>query len=81
MLAPDLMLETRTPNNTKCGVSAKAVLWLELDVKRVWKLDTKMRFLTTYRTNQAPRSLGERDILDGEEILSGLSVSVPRLFR
>ena len=33
VLAPDLVQETRTPDNTKSEVSAKVVLWLELGVK------------------------------------------------
>jgi|GEM_PF-4985654 len=47
----------------------------------VWKMNLKMRLLTTYRTNRSPLSLGEGDMLNGEEILPGLSVPISRLFR
>ena len=80
-VVPDIVLETRSPDNSKRKAAFKVVLWLELGVKLVWKLNPNMRLLTTYRTNRVPFSLGEGDILTGEEILPGLSVPISRLFR
>jgi len=79
-VVPDIVLETRSPNDTRKEVADKVARWLKLGVKLVWKMNPKMRLLTTYRTNRAPLSLGEGDTLDGEDVLPGLSVAITRLF-
>lgn len=75
-VVPDIVLETRSPSNSKKYASAKVRLWLEVGVKVVWKINPRMRLLTIYRANQTPRSLGVADTLDGGDVLPGLSVPI-----
>ncbi|MGI4790717.1 MAG: Uma2 family endonuclease [Janthinobacterium lividum] len=79
-VVPDIVLETRSPNDTKKEVADKVSLWLELGVRLVWELNPQTRMLTVYRPHQIPRFLGEGDILDGEDVLPGFSVPISRLF-
>jgi Uma2 family endonuclease len=79
-VVPDIVLETRSPNDTRKEIADKVAQWLELGVKSVWKINPRMRLLTVYRTNQVPLSLGEGDTLDGGGVLPDLSVPVARLF-
>ena len=67
-VVPDIVLETRSPNDTKKEVADKVALWLELGVRLVWEL------------NPQTRILGENDTLDGGDVLPGLSVPISRLF-
>lgn len=77
---PDIVLETRSPNDTKQGVADKVAQWLELGVRLVWELNPQTRVLTVHQQNQMPRFLGETDRLDGGDVLPGLSVPIARLF-
>lgn len=79
-VVPDIVLETRSPNDTKKEIADKVALWLALGVRLVWKLNPQTRTLTVYRLNRMPRPLGEDDTLDGEEVLPDLSVPIARLF-
>lgn len=79
-VVPDIVLETRSPNDTKKEVADKVALWLALGVRLVWELNPQTRTLTVYRLNRMPRPLGEDDTLEGEEVLPDLSVPIARLF-
>ena len=79
-VVPDIVLETRSPNDTKQEVADKVALWLELGVRLVWELNPQTRVLAVHQNNQMPRFLGEGDTLDGGDVLPGLSVPISRLF-
>lgn len=79
-VVPDIVLETRSPNDTKREVAAKVQQWLDLGVRLVWELDPKRRILTVHRSGVPTRELGDADILDGEDVLPGLAVPVERIF-
>ena len=80
-LAPDLVMETRSPHDTKREVATKTLLWLQAGVKEVWILEPAARTLTVHRTNEPPQVLGANDVLDGGEILPGFTFALNRLFR
>ena len=79
-VVPDIVLETRSPNDTRQEVADKVALWLELGVRIVWELNPQTRILTVHQNHQMPRLLDETDTLDGGEVLPGLSVPISRLF-
>ncbi len=79
-VVPDIVLETRSPNDTKQKVADKVVQWLELGVRLVWELNPQTRILTVHQAGQMPRFLGDGDTLDGGDVLPGLSVPISRLF-
>jgi Uma2 family endonuclease len=79
-MAPDLVLEVRSPSDRKKGVEEKVRRWLSAGVRLVWELDPKTRILTIYRPGQEPRKLGIDDTLTGEDVLPGFTLPLRRLF-
>ncbi len=80
IVIPDIVLETRSPGDSKREVTDKVNLWLEAGVKLVWTADPKARTLTVYCLNSIPLTLGGDELLDGEDILPGFSLPVSKLF-
>src|SRR5262249_50687684 len=79
-LAPDLVLETRSPSDTRRMVEDKVKQWLEAGVRMVWTLDPKARTLTIHRPGEQPGVLGEDAPLTGEDLLPGLELPLHRVF-
>ena len=79
-LAPDIVLETRSTNDTRREVAFKIAQWLNAGVRIVWTLDPIARTLTVHRANVNPRILTIADTLDGEDVLPGFTYPVQRLF-
>ena len=79
-VVPDIVLETRSPNDAKRKVAEKVEDWLASGVRLVWELDPQTRTLTVHRLNQPFYALGEGDTLTGEEVLPGFSLPLARLF-
>ena len=82
-LTPDLCVEVASPSNSRRDrlLSDKAQMWLDFGAQEVWVLNPEDVTVTRYRSDQTPVVLGEDDILDGEELLPGFSISVWQLFR
>jgi len=76
----DIVLEARSPSDTSRGVAEKVERWIKAGVKLVWELNPADQTLTVYRPGVTPRVLGILDVLDGEEVLPGFSVSLSNLF-
>jgi Uma2 family endonuclease len=80
-LAPDLAVEVKSPGNSNPEMAAKAAMWLSYGSREVWVADPETTTITRHRPNAAPVTLGEDDILDGDDLLPGFSAPVWRLFR
>ena len=80
-MAPDLVVETRSPNDTRTEYALKIAQWLNAGTKIVWALDPADRTLTVHRKGVEPRLLRAVDTLDGEETLPGFMLSLKRMFR
>ncbi|MCE2501004.1 MAG: Uma2 family endonuclease [Dehalococcoidia bacterium] len=82
-LTPDLCIEVASPSNSRRDrlLSEKAQMWLDFGAREVWVLNPEDSTVTRYRPGRTPVILGEDDVLDGEELLPGFSVSVWQLFR
>ena len=74
-LAPDLVLETRSPGDTARAVAAKVELWLEVGAREVWELNPRSKVLTVYRPDAEPLALTADDKLESE-LLPGLSLEL-----
>ena len=79
-VVPDIVLETRSPNDTKREVAEKVEQWLDLGVRLVWELNPATRLLTVHRAGVPSRELGIADVLDGEDVLPTFRVPVAKLF-
>ena len=82
-LTPDLCVEVASPSNVRRDrlLSDKAQMWLDFGAREVWVLNPEDTTVTRYRPDAPPAILSEDDVLDGEELLPGFSVSVWQLFR
>lgn len=80
-LAPDLVVEVVSPNDSVREVADKAAMWLTAGVRLAWVVDPRARTVATYAPDQSVRVLGEGDDLDGGEVLPHFRVRVSELFR
>ena len=80
-LAPDLVVEVKSPSNSYAYMAERAAMWLEYGAREVWNADYTRPAVTRYRPGHPPETLGETDTLDGGALLPGFSVPVWRLFR
>ena len=78
---PDIVLETRSPSDTRREVALKVEQWLHVGVKIVWELNPATCLLTVHRSGVEPRILGREDTLTGEELLPGFTLPLQRVFR
>jgi len=74
--APDLAVEILSPSNRPGDVHAKVADYLAAGSLLVWVLDPSRAGVEIYRSLLAPRRVGEDGVLDGEDVLPGLSVAV-----
>lgn len=80
-MAPDLVLETRSPGDRRAAFALKISQWLHGGVKVVWALEPKTQTLTIHRTGELPITLTVDDTLTEEQLLPGFSLPMRRLFR
>ena len=79
-VVPDIVLETRSPNDTRREVAEKVQQWLDVGVRLVWELDPVTPILTVHRNGVPIRQLGVADTLDGEDVLPGFTLPLDLLF-
>lgn len=79
-IAPDALLEVRSPIDRSRELEDKIECWLKAGVRLVWELDPKTRTLTVHRAGVAPRRLGIDETLSGEEVLPGFLLPLKTLF-
>ena len=80
-LAPDLVVEVKSPSNSNREMTDRAMMWLSHGVRMVLVADPRPVSLTVFRPGEPPATLGEDDVLDGGNLLPGFSTPVWRLFR
>lgn len=79
-IVPDLVLETRSPNDSKGEVAGKIALWLRFGARVVWDLDPVRRVLVVHRQDGTVTRLGPEDVLTEAELLPGFSLQLSQLF-
>ncbi len=79
-LAPDLVLEVRSPSDRAPEVLAKVRRWLAAGVRLVWELNPRTHILTVYQNGAEPHTLGVNDTVAGGDALPGFSFPLRRLF-
>ena len=80
-LAPDLVVEVKSPGNSNPEMAAKAQMWLCYGSRAAVTLDPANTSAIVYRPNAEPAALGECDTLDLSDIMPGFSCPVWRFFR
>ncbi len=79
-VAPDLVVEIASPNDTDREVYDKARMWLSHGVSIVWLVDPDSRSVTVHSPDAATYDLTDADTLDGGGVLPGFTLPVRDIF-
>jgi Uma2 family endonuclease len=79
-VAPDMVIETRSPSDRGPAVEEKMREWLSADVRLAIDLVPSRQRLTVYRPGVEPVRLGANDTLEGYDVLPGFTLPLSRLF-
>ena len=77
---PDLAVEVQSPTDEPGEMAAKRGLYARAGVPLLWWIDPAARTVTVHRLGSAPVVLTEGDVLDGGDVLPGLSIPVAEVF-
>ena len=80
-LAPDLVVEVKSPSNSNREMADRALMWLGHGTRMAVVADPVSVTLAVYRPGQPPQVLGEFDVFDGGDVLPGFAEPVWRFFR
>ena len=75
-IAPDLVVEVLSPEDTAGEVQQKVSEWLAAGTRLVWVIDPRRRSATVYRPLGDPQYLSENDVLGGEDVIPGFTCQV-----
>ena len=79
-VSPDLAVEVQSPTDEPKDIAEKRRLYSHAGVSLQWWVDPEKRTVTVFRMGQEPVVLTEEDILDGGDVLPGLSVPIAQIF-
>src|SRR5579872_452234 len=79
-LAPDLVVETRSPGDRRTEYALKIDRWLRAGCRLVWAVDPETRTVTVHRMGAAPITIAASGTLEGEDVLPGFQLPLARLF-
>jgi Uma2 family endonuclease len=78
--APDLAVEVLSPSDNPLDVQQKIRDYLEAGARLVWVITPQAKTVTVYRPDGSARLLRDAEHLDGEDLLSGFALPLPRIF-
>jgi len=78
--APDLAVEVLSPSDNPVDIQQKVRDFLETGARLVWVIAPKARTATVYRADGSARLLRDQEVLEGEEVLPGLAISLAEVF-
>jgi len=79
-VAPDLIVEVLSPNDSWSEVMQKLREYFSIGVQLIWVADPLARRVYAYRTITDMREFTEDDELPGDDVLPGFSIKVAQLF-
>jgi Uma2 family endonuclease len=79
-LAPDLVVEVVSPNDTAAEIQTKVGEWLNAGAKIVWVLYPANQSAVVYEADGAARLLHADDTLQGEPVPPGFTCRLGDLF-
>jgi len=79
-VAPELVVEVLSPDDSWSDVIQKLRDYFSIGVNLVWVADPASRTVYAYRSVTDVREFAEADALTGDEVLPGFSVKVAELF-
>jgi len=79
-IAPDLAVETLSPDDHATEVAEKVVWWLRHGAQLVRVVDPENRTVTVHRPDRSAHVLRTSDALDGRQVLPRFSLVLTKLF-
>ncbi len=79
-IAPDIAVETISPNDLSTQSHDKALMWLEFGSKLVLLLNPRKASITVYRSKKDIFVLEADDTLEFPELVPGFSINVGKIF-
>jgi Uma2 family endonuclease len=79
-VAPDLVVEVISPNDTPTEIRTKVREWIEAGVRLVWVVYPGNRTVEVLRSLQLRQILTADDTIDGSDVLPGFSCQVAEFF-
>jgi Uma2 family endonuclease len=79
-LIPDLAVEVLSPSNTAAEMDRKCREYFQAGVRLVWLVDLHARTVTVLTAADRSFTLTADATLDGGDVLSGFTLSLPELF-
>ena len=77
---PDLVVEVRSPGDSRREVHDKARMWLSHGVRLAWVVHPDTRTVDVHRPEHPVATLGANDSLDGANVLPGFAHAVSAIF-
>ncbi len=77
---PDLVVEVRSPSDSRRAVNDKALMWLRYGVRLVWAVYPDTRTVEVHREGHKVIVLTEADTLDGLDVLPDFTCAVSEIF-
>ncbi|MGQ0570746.1 MAG: Uma2 family endonuclease [Armatimonadota bacterium] len=77
---PDLAVEVLSSSDNPVDIQQKVRDFLETGARLVWVIAPKARTVTVYRADGSARLLRDQEVLEGEEVLPGLTISLAEVF-
>jgi Uma2 family endonuclease len=79
-LAPDLVVEVRSPSESRTDLAEKLADYRQAGVRLVWVVEPASRTVVVHHLDGTTQTLAAHDTLDGADILPGFALPVHRLF-
>jgi Uma2 family endonuclease len=79
-IAPDLVVETLSPDDRVGEVSAKVRWWLAHGVRAVWVVDPEEQIVAVHAVNKQTLWLSVNDTLVGDDLLPGFTCKIADIF-
>jgi Uma2 family endonuclease len=79
--APDLAVEILSPSNRPGDIHARVADYLAAGARLVWIIDPVREIVDVYRSLLMRRRLPAHGVLDGEDVLPGLAVTIAEILK
>ena len=79
-IVPDLVVEVRSPNDSRRQLHDKAIMWLDSGVRVVWVVLPERRSVDVYRSTRQVDTVAEPNALEGGEILPDFRCELAEIF-
>lgn len=77
---PDLVVELKSPSDSRREVNDKARMWISYGVPLVWALYPDSRSIDVHTPDAPLSTLTDSDSLDGGDVLPGFSCNISDIF-